>query len=210
MNRADIFVYYDVVQFVRRSWHCRTYITDRGVARWLSAPVRTADGSRHPLSVMQWADDQPWRTKMARRLKQHYAISEEPHLLKEVLHLIEKGSSSLVDWNIAANALIGAALNIKTPTLKSSELTPITGNKQQRIIRLCRELGATKYLCGPASRSYIQDRDFAESGITVEWLNYDYEFRAMTTSGVDIFPSMIDLILLKGLNAARNEIVRKR
>jgi len=206
MKRADIFVYYDTAQFVRRSWHCRTYITEQGAARWLSAPVKTAEGSRRPLSVMCWADDQFWRVKMQRRLSKLYANTEESHLLAAIVDLINKGPSSLVDWNIAANTLIGAALDIKRPTLKTSELAPIVGDKQDRIIQICRELGATTYVCGPGSRSYVRDRDFAESGIAVEWLDYNYLFRARTTHEIEICPSMVDLILVKGVNAARNEI----
>ena len=209
MKRADIFVYYDTAQFVRRSWHCRTYVTEQGAARWLSVPVRTAEGSRRPLSTMCWADDQSWREKMQRRLSKLYVSTEESHLLAAIIDLINKGSSSLVNWNIAANTLIAATLDIKRPTLKTSELAPVAGDKQDRIIHICRDLGATTYVCGPGSRSYVRDRDFAESGIAVEWLDYDYEFRARTTNGIIIFPSILDLILLKGVNTAKNEIRQK-
>ncbi len=112
MKRADVFVYYDTAQFVRRSWHCRTYITEQGAARWLSAPVKTAEGSRRPLSIMCWADNQYWRAKMQRRLSKLYLNTEESDLLAAIVGLISKGPSSLVNWNIAANTLIGAALDI--------------------------------------------------------------------------------------------------
>lgn len=209
MKRSDVFVYYDTAQFVRRSWHCRTYITEQGKAQWLSAPVKTADGSRRPLSVMSWADDQSWRAKMQRRLRKLYVNTEESHLLAAIIDLINKGPGSLVSWNIAANTLIGAALDIKRHTLKTSELAPVVGDKQDRIIQICRELGATTYVCGPGSRGYVRDRDFAESGVGVEWLDYDYESRVRTSNGIEVFPSILDLILLKGVNAAKNEIRRK-
>jgi hypothetical protein len=202
MNRADLFIYYDTVQFVRRSWHCRTYITEQGTARWLSVPVRTAEGSRRPLCEVQWADDQPWRTKMVRRLKHCYSDSEEPYLLKEILGLIQIGPASLTDWNIQANDLLAAALNIRTTSLKVSDLHPATGDKQQRIIHLCRELGATRYLCGPGSKSYVRDNDFAEFGIKIEWLDYDYEHWAITPHGTRIFPSIVDYVLRRGLTSA--------
>src|SRR5262249_38544205 len=83
MNRADLFVYYDTVQFVRRSWHCRTYITERGRARWLSAPVRTPRGARRMLIEMEWADDTSWRDKTARRLEHCYARTAERETLSE-------------------------------------------------------------------------------------------------------------------------------
>jgi hypothetical protein len=210
MNRADLFVYYDTVQFVRRSWHCRTYITEKGQARWLSAPVRTAEGSRRPLCAMQWADDQPWRTRMLRRLKQCYTNCTEQHLLQEVLQLIQLGPTNLTTWNIQANVLLATLLNIKTKTLRTSTLPPPTGDKQQRIIQMCRELGATKYLCGPGSRSYVREADFAEFQIEVEWLDYDYEHWAITPDGTKIFPSIIDYVLRRGLTSASSSFADAR
>ena len=210
MNRADLFVYYDTVQFVRRSWHSRTYITEKGQARWLSAPVRTTAGSRRPLSTMHWADDQPWRAKMVRRLNQLYKNCAEPHLLREILQLIRLGSANITDWNIQANALLAAMLNIRTGTLRASTLPPLTGDKQQRIIQMCRKLGATKYLCGPGSRNYVREADFAEFQIEVEWLDYDYEHWAITPDGTKILPSIIDYIFRRGLTSTFNSFTDAR
>jgi hypothetical protein len=206
MKRADIFVYYDTVQFVRRSWHCRTYISEQGEAHWLSAPVRTAEGSRRPLHEMKWADDQPWRIKMQRRLSKLYVDTGESHVLAAIIDLLKNGPETLVDWNIAANKLIAAALGIETSTLKASQLGTVVGDKQDRIIQLCRQLGATTYVCGPGSRSYINDHDFAESGIGVEWVKYDYDFRNTTANGIYVFPSTLDLVLRNGVNGAKAEI----
>lgn len=209
MKRADVFVYYDTVQFVRRSWHCRTYISEQGEAHWLSAPVRTVDGSRRPLREMKWADDQPWRSKMQRRLSKLYVNTEESHVLAAIVDLVKNGPETLVDWNIAANKLIAAALDLETSTLKASELGTVAGDKQFRIIQLCRVLGAATYVCGPASRSYIKERDFLEFGIAVEWVGYDYEIHATTAGGIQIFPSALDVVLRDGVNAAKAEIRSK-
>jgi hypothetical protein len=206
MNRADVFVYYDTAQFVRRSWHCRTYISEQGGAHWLSAPVRTAEGSRRPLREMKWAEDQPWRIKMQRRLSKLYVNTEESHVLAAIIDLVKNGPETLVDWNIAANKLIAEVLDIETSTLKASELGTVVGDKQFRIIQLCRQLGATTYVCGPGSRSYINAQDFSESGIAVQWVDYNYDFRNTTADGVQVFPSILDLMLRKTVNAAKDEI----
>lgn len=201
MSRADIFVYYDTAQFVRRSWHCRTYIKEKGVARWFSIPVRTAGGSRKQLKDILCADDHPWRAKFIRRLEHCYASTREPRLLKEVLELIAAGPSGLCEWNIAANQLLAENLGVKTEVLRASHLPKITGERQQRIIRLCQELGATHYICGPGSKFYIRDEDFARFNIEVEWLKYDYEHCLRTERGEEVFPSVVDLIMSQGIRA---------
>lgn len=206
MNRADIFVYYDTVQFVHRSWHCRTYVTEKSRARWLSAAVETCNGSRKLLSEMVWADDMIWRKKMAKRLANIYAHNKEPHLLKQIIELVETGPTNLCDWNIEGNALLASVLGIKTKVLRSSELKIARGDKQERIINLCRALGATHYICGPGSRHYIQDADFARFDIKVEWLEYNYEYKIPTLQGNEVFPSILDLIMLEGAKTAQKAI----
>ena len=202
MNRADIFVYYDTVQFKRRSWHCRTYISQNGIATWLSAPVQTARGSRRAIKEMQWADDQPWRKKMIKRLEHCYAHSKEPEILKTIKDLIRSGPSNLCDWNIRVNTILASFLNIKILTIRASELPLMAGEKQERIINLCQALGATHYICGPGSKSYIRDADFSKFNITLEWVEYNYPYRVPTSEGIEVIPSVLDLILLKGLNTA--------
>ena len=67
MQRADVFLYYDTAQFVKRTWHSRTYISYNGQARLISLPIETAqNGSRRPLNLMRLADHIPWRKDMAR------------------------------------------------------------------------------------------------------------------------------------------------
>ena len=204
MNRADIFVYYDTVQFVRRSWHCRTYITEKGLSRWLSASVKTHNGSRKLLREMSWADDVPWRKKTAKRLENVYANNKEPYLLKQITELVEKGPTNLCDWNIEGCSILASILEIKIKTLRSSELKTVEGDKQKRIINLCQELGATHYICGPGSRNYIQDEDFAKFDIKVEWIEYNYKYKIPTQEGVDVSPSVLDLILKMGTKFARS------
>lgn len=206
MNQADLFVYYDTVQFVSRSWHCRTYIKDGGVARWLSAPVRTKAGSRRPLHTMEWADDHNWRLKMSRRLEHCYVNAKASDCLAEILQMIRSGPPMLADWNIATNGVLAEQLGITTQTIRASRLAPVAGDKRDRIIKICKRLGATHYLCGPGSRSYVHDSDFARERITVVQLTYNYQYRLPTGRGEEVFPSALDFILNLGKEAARKEL----
>lgn len=209
MNRADVFVYYDTVQFRRRSWHCRTLIAEQNIAKWLSAPVRTADGSRMPLHEAVWADDTRWRQKAVRRLRHWYAQTSQYNVLDTVAELILSGPSKLSDWNVLANDTLATLLGITTTTLRSSQMPPGSGDKQQRLIHVCKQLGATRYLCGPGSRNYVSESLFARSDIEVEWLNYDYEGRLLTEEGECVHPSIVHPILARGLEHTRHILVNR-
>lgn len=206
MRRADTFVYYDTVQFRYRSWHCRTYIRDHGGAVWLTAPVSHQGGSRRNLDQMSWDDTQPWRAKMARRLAGCYQANRESAVLAEILSLIENGPRSLTDWNIMANAVLAEALDIRTPTLRASALESTRGEKQERLLQICYQLGATTYVCGPGSRFYIREADFEKHGIGVEWVEYTYPSTLPLPDGRTIFPTVLDLLLTDGVKAAQAEL----
>jgi hypothetical protein len=146
---------------------------------------------------------------MMRRLQHRYGHTMEPEMLRRILELIGSGPSNLSEWNIEANGLLSTNLGLRTQIVRASQLPMASGSKEDRIIRLCRELGATHYLCGPGSRTYIRDGDFAKFHIDVEWLEYDYEYRVPTAQGFEVFPSVLDLILSLGSEVARASIGRR-
>lgn len=203
MARADLFVYYDTAQYVRRSWHHRTYICEAGKAILFSAPVDTQHGSRRPIKDMCWSDEFPWRRKLARRLSYIYADARNESLLGEIIELILQGPVSLSEWNIEANAIFARNLGIHTEILRASDIAAAQGSKQQKIVDLCKTLQATHYVCGPGSRFYIEDGYFASNGIMVDWVNYDYaeKLAVWNTQGEKVYPSVLDSIARFGTKA---------
>jgi len=206
MRRADVFVYYDTVQFRARSWHCRTYVREQGQAAWLTAPVSRQNGSRRMLLEMYLDDTQPWRAKVVRRLSACYPASREGGVFTQIASLVLRGPRELTDWNIAANAVLARALDIRTPTLRASMLGRTSGEKQQRLLHICDQLGATTYVCGPGSRCYVREADFESRGIRVEWVDYGYRNALPLHDGRTVFPSVLDSILTAGIEAARADV----
>ena len=79
----------------------------------------------------------------------------------------------------------------------------LEGDKNERLIQVCKKRNATHYLSGPAAKDYLDVKLFEENGITVEWMNYsgykEYE---------QLFPpfehgvSILDLIFNTGEDAS--------
>jgi hypothetical protein len=44
--------------------------------------------------------------------------------------------------------------------------------KSDRLLSLLRQLGATRYISGPAARAYLDVDGYARAGIAVEWKDY--------------------------------------
>ncbi len=206
MQRADLFVYYDTAQFVKRSWHCRTYILENKIGRWLSLPVSHAIGSRCPISEIQVDDKSNWSENMCRRLSHIYGTAKEKSLLEDILNLIRNGPKGLSDWNISAHKVIMRYLGLNTPTVRTSELGSVKGDKLEKLLLICQRVGATNYICGPGSRFYVKDEVFADAGILVEWVNYEYGYTIALESGENVYPSIIDMIFRKGRDYALKEL----
>jgi hypothetical protein len=98
---------------------------------------------------------------------------------------------------LAINGLLGITTVIRC----SSEFTLAPG-KSERLLELCRNLGATTYLSGPAAGDYLDVALFREAGIQVEWMDY-----SGYPEYTQLFPpfahgvSIVDLLLNEGGNA---------
>jgi hypothetical protein len=46
------------------------------------------------------------------------------------------------------------------------------GEKTERLVSLCRQVGAAEYLSGPTAKAYLDERLFAEAGIRLTYMDY--------------------------------------
>lgn len=82
---------------------------------------------------------------------------------------------------------------------EDSRTYTLTQKKSARVLELLHKVSCTKYLSGPAAKTYIDTRTFLQEGIEVEWMDYSgykvYEqFNPPCEHGV----SVIDLLFHVG------------
>jgi hypothetical protein len=85
------------------------------------------------------------------------------------------------------------ALKINTPLLRSSELGE-PGNKTEKLVSICKQLGATQYLSGESARNYISEKDFSDQGIELVYQEYQHPEYPQRYEGFVPFLSTIDLL----------------
>lgn len=170
--RSDLFVFLDTVQFERNSFTNRNRIRTPDGALWLTVPVHLAGHLSKTINDIEIDERQKWRTKHLRSIEQNYrsapgfrdkfarlAASYRP----EMNRLSELCFAQLKFW-------LGE-LGITTPVIRASA-TGVSGRKSDLVLALCRHFGATGYLSGPLGRDYLQEDQFAASGITVRYHDY--------------------------------------
>jgi hypothetical protein len=123
--------------------------------------------------------DRRWAVKHLKTL--HHSYRRAPHFA-EVFEWPEPLYSELADevmLSVVNERLLGIIaqyLGIKTPFKRISDYFPNEAldnlDRTERIIRLCKAAGATRYLSGPAAKVYLDELAITRAGVEVEWMDY--------------------------------------
>lgn len=195
LKRSDVFVFYDEVQFDKNGWRNRNRIKSPAGPQWLTVPVRINSLSQRIFET-EIDSRQPWARKHLGTIKQCYA--KAPYLRRYLPELEEllagRRWERLVDLDIAVIELFCAWLGIERPMLRASKLE-ITGERNERLLNMCRHFGARRYLSGNAAQGYLNADLFASHGIEVEWQNYQHPIYPQQHGEFVPFLSALDLLL---------------
>jgi hypothetical protein len=174
LRRADVFVYYDDVQYDRHGWRNRNRIKTQSGPLWLTVPVRHAGGTPPAILDVEIDGRRPWAKKHVESIRQAYARS--PFLagyLPALEELLLRRWERLVDLDLACSGLMAEWLGLRRRIERSSALN-IGGERSERLVSICRHFGATRYLSGDAAQSYLDVASFERHGIQVEWQQYEH------------------------------------
>jgi WbqC-like protein family len=204
IRKSDIFVFYDDVQYDKHGWRNRNRIKTAQGARWLTIPVHarrnTIDQTRIDEVEIDWTVD--WRRTHLERL--HHAYSKAPHYRAYrpfVEGLYSEKPRLLAEFTINGTLQIARELGIqKTRFLRSSDLNA-SGKKTERLVGLLLQIGATHYISGPSARAYIEEDKFAKAGISLEYMNYEYQPYEQLHPPYEAGVSVLDLLFMKGPEA---------
>ena len=178
IQRADVFVFYDDVQYDRLGWRNRNRIkTPQGPA-WLSIPVHRRGALEHgtPIHEVSICQDQPWARKHLRSLEAAYAAAPFFARYRDLLDefYVRRRPALLADFTIDLTLALARELGIGDRTFLRSSTLGIGGRKTERLLAILQALGASDYLSGPSARSYLDEELLQAAGISVEYMRYDY------------------------------------
>jgi hypothetical protein len=173
--QSDVWVWYDDVQYTRRDWRNRNRVAGAGEPVWLTVPVRSRGRYEQPIHEVEIDSDRPWARKHLETVRHCYGAAPFFPEVYEVLRAaLEKEHRLLADLTIELAEALCGLLGLSPRFLRSSGLEGIEGDKRERLIRICRRLGGTAYLSGPAARDYIEPELFREAGIELRYIAYGY------------------------------------
>lgn len=205
--RADLFVFYDDVQYDKRGWRNRNQIKTSQGKQWLTIPVysRGAQTQNIPINQIQIVWDDLWNETHLKAIVQSYR--KAPYL-NQYLPLLEtfygRHDAFLADFTIDFTAVLTHELgNTHTRFMRSSEIAGIDGQKTDRLIQILQAVGGTHYISGPSASDYIEKEKFDAAGITLEYMEYNYPEYPQLYPPFDPYISILDLLFMTGPEAIR-------
>lgn len=172
VNSVDEFILYDDMQYTRRDWRNRNLIkTPRGL-EWLTIPVEVKGRFRQRICDTRIGDPR-WGARHWATLMHNYARSAFFELYQPVLEpLYQQAWHTLSAVNHAFLKAICGILGITTIISWSMDYRPRKEGKTERLVALCLQAGATRYISGPSARDYIEPGLFEAAGIKLDYFDY--------------------------------------
>lgn len=199
IHDCDVFVFHDDIPYTKQDWRNRNRIKTQSGLKWLTVPV-----GRVPTRTLidQVAITDPsWSNEHLKFIKINYwkAPYFDPYF-KFLESLYKHPWRQLAELNRTLTIEIARSLDIRAKFICSSDLN-VSGEKTDRIARICREVGADHYLSGPSARAYLDEERLNRHGIQVSYKVYDYPHYPQLHGSFEPQVSIIDLLFNCGARA---------
>ncbi len=199
IQRADIYVMYDDMQYTKRDWRNRNQIKTPDGLQWLTIPVKVKGKYHQKINETEVAD-QDWPQKHWDRIVQNYRKApyfQEYGPLFEILYQ-SATDQHLSQVNYLFLQAICKILGISTRFYWSSAFN-FKGGRTEKLLQICKDLQATHYISGPSARGYLDEQLFSQHEIEIRWMDYSgYPEYQQISGPFQHSVSILDLIFNTG------------
>lgn len=200
INQVDEFVFLDDVQFTKRDWRNRNYINSAEGKKLISIPVSSKGKFRQKIYETTCIDNK-WKENHLKQIKESYKSYPNFNLIYNFLSesFYKTESLNLLENLYNINLAIIDFLQIKTKIHYSKNFL-IKSNKQDKIVKICKQIGASIYLTGPLALNYLEPKIFKKEKIhleIVDYKKYSYKIQNKNHKFIENL-SIIDLLMNEG------------
>jgi hypothetical protein len=171
MHDADVFVFYDDVQYTVNDWRNRNRVKTANGVVWLTIPVGDQNDRRICDVEIR---DQGWCRRHWMTIEQSYhrapGFARYGAFFRDVY---ARPWTSLSVLNQTTIKAIAGLLGIRTQMLDSRDFN-LQGKGSDRLLMLLQQIGATDYISGPSAQAYLDAESYARHGIRVHWKDYSH------------------------------------
>ncbi len=206
IHKADLFIFYDDVQYDERGWRNRNLIKTQAGLKWLTIPVRSANicWGKTAINEVLVSSSENWAKLHFETLRHSY--SKAP-FFPQYRSMLERWYESrpllLADFTIQTTIELARELGITHTTFLRSSTLGCAGSKTDRLLAILKKVGATHYISGPSAEQYLNVEMLNRAGIGVEWMVYRYPEYTQRFPPFAPQVSAIDLLLNVGPDASK-------
>lgn len=172
---VDVFVFYDDVNFIKKGWINRNQIVVNGKPHFFTVPVeKVSQNKKINETRIHRESFNKWRNKFLRSISLNYEkavnYTATVALVKSVLDADFEEISGLAIESVieVTKVLLPNAPQFKRSGLLENNSFKLTG--EQRIIQICKELGADIYINPIGGKDLYSKENFKRHGITLQFL----------------------------------------
>jgi len=196
IQSADVFIYYDEVQYTKNDWRNRNRICSKNGVHWLTIPIGR-DAVKQKISEVRLPASR-WQEAHFKTLYQSYRSAPYFRQIEPLIDEIFRARTweFLSELNRHCIERISRTLGIATRFVDSKELR-LEGGRVERLIGVLQQIGASEYLSGPSARQYLSGSEplFEQAGIRLLFKSYEgYPEYSQLHSPFEPAVSIVDLM----------------
>ena len=172
MQSVDVFLILDTAQYIKLEYDNRCKIKTPEGEQWLTVPVglQKSGTLTKDVSLPKGAD---WKLIQKRTILNNYSKTlYYKDYRSEINEIFDGNWEKLSNLNNKLIQSIRDWLGIDTPLKFASELPESTLKGTELILLYCEELDATVYLSGIGGKNYLEQEQFENKNIILEFQNY--------------------------------------
>ena len=197
MDRADIFVLLDTVQFKKNEWQNRNRIKTAVGTQWLTVPVTYRFPQR--IDEVGVNNRERWQHRQRQAILTNYRQAPCWDFVAPLIdELLTPAWERLSPLNVLSVAGLAKLLGIATPLFVASGLPPFPEDPDRRLIAIAQYFGADTYLAGSGGRDYMALDLYRQSGINVAFQEYRHPVYEQRFGPFVPFLSVLDLLFNHG------------
>ena len=207
LARCDVFVVMDDLQYEAQNFQNRNRIKLDTGAAWVTVPLERGSQTDRVIDKRICNTGNPrehWQRKTWRQLQIHYGRAPcFAHYAEELNEVFTRRWEHLVDLDLHILGIARRWFGISTPIVRSSTLH-LQGQKTERILDLCKKLGARTYLSGRGgSTDYLDVELLRRAGVTTAWQQFTHPVypQRYPMQGFVPYLGFIDLIFNCGVDS---------
>lgn len=205
IQNADVFVYYDEVQYTKNDWRNRNRICSKNGVHWLTIPIGH-DAVKGTISEAR-LESTAWQERHFKSLYHSYRPAPFFKQIEPLLFDVYKAREweTLSEVNRYCIESISRMLGLTTKFVNSRDFH-LSGDRVGRLVSVLQQLGATEYLTGPSAKSYLAGNEalFEQAGVRLRFKSYvGYPQYRQLSKPFEHAVSVVDLLANVALGECR-------